>query len=163
MPSSSNINTSGVTTSNANINSTVVGAGVTPPFNTSKSRFKARVTAIDLTNGNIYYETNGQKLGKSDLGTPNLNNKARPLNIYNIQLPIVGEYVEIISAAEALGLSADKNVAKLIPYYSNILNSWDNINGNKVLDQTVPNQKSNNQMSEISQQNINKSFLMGGI
>jgi hypothetical protein len=76
---------------------------------------------------------------------------------------MIGEYVEIIPAPEAIGLSADKNSSNNIPYYGIVLNAWNNINGNKVLDQTVQGQVSNNQMTAINQNNINKSFILGGI
>jgi hypothetical protein len=49
--------------------------------------FEPRVTGIDPTNGNIYYEANFQNYGKSEIGTPNPNNVARPLDIYNIKIP----------------------------------------------------------------------------
>ena len=66
-------------------------------------------------------------------------------------------------APEALGLSADKNSNNRIVYYGRVLPAWDNINGNKVLDQTVQGQKSSNPMTSINQNNINKSFILGGV
>ena len=161
MPSSSNFNSDGVAVTGVSIANTTVSSGITNQNKTSNQPFKARVTAVN-NDGTIFFETFGN-FTKSDLGTPNLLNKARPIDIYNFTIPDVGEFIEIIPAPEAMGLSADKNSSNNIPYYGRILNAWNNINTNKVLDQTVANQQSNNQMTNINQNNINKSFILGGI
>jgi hypothetical protein len=161
MPSSSNFNSAGVSVTGFSITNTTVSSGITNQNKTSNQPFKARVTAVN-NDGTIFFETFGN-FTKSDLGTPNLLNKARPIDIYNFTIPDVGEFIEIIPAPEAMGLSADKNSSNNIPYYGRILNAWNNINTNKVLDQTVANQQSNNQMTNINQNNINKSFILGGI
>ena len=149
---------SNITVSNIGISSGFVSGNFI-----ANQRFKARVTGIDTSNGHIYFETNINNFNKSELGAPNLKNIARPLDIYNIRVPIVGEIIEIIPAPEATGLSANKNTYNNIPYYDKILNTWDNINGNKVLDNTVPNQINESQMANINQTNINKSIILGGI
>lgn len=161
MPSSSNFNSAGVPVTGVSVANTAVSSGITNQNKLSNQAYKARVTAVN-DDGTIYFETFGNYT-KSDLGTPNLLNKARPIDIYNFTVPDVGEFIEIITAPEALGLSADKNSNNRIPYYGRILNAWDNVNGNKVLDQTVSNQASDNQMTVINQNNINKSFILGGI
>jgi hypothetical protein len=163
MPDQSNINSSGMIISNSYIHNAglAVGFAVASLFN--KQKFKARVTGVDTTNGNIYFEINNNNFNKSQLGTPDLKNIARPLDIYNLKIPIVGETVEIIAAPEAVGLSANKNNSNNIYYYDKILNAWDNINNNKVLDNSVPNQVNESQLANISQNNINKSFILGGV
>ena len=161
MPSSSNFNSSGVSTTGFSISNTTVASGITGNNKQSNNTFKARVTSVN-PDGTILFET-FNTFGRSDLGTPNPNNKAKPIDIYNITIPSVGEFIEIVTAPEAMGLSADKNSNNRVAYYGKILNAWDNINGNKVLDQTVQNQVSNNQMTNINQNNINKAFILGGI
>lgn len=163
MPSYSNINTSGVPVSNITISNVGVSSGFVGNNQSSLQRFKARVTGVDSTNGNVFFETNINNFNKSELGNPNLKNVARPLNIYNITIPIVGEIIEIIAAPEAEGLSSNKNNSNNIPYYDRILNAWNNINGNKVLDDSVADQINNDQMNNINQQNINKSIILGGL
>jgi hypothetical protein len=161
MPSSSNFNSAGVAVTGVSISNTTVSSGINTISKLSSQPFKARVTAVN-NDGTILFETFGN-FTKSDLGTPNSLNEARPIDIYGYNIPYVGEFIEIIPAPEALGLSADKNSNNNIPYYGRILNAWNNINTNKVLDQTVANQQSNNQMTTINQNNINKSFILGGI
>lgn len=163
MPTSENVNTAGTVVSQITISNTGVSSGFTGGNNLINQRFRAQVTGINPTNGNIYFDVNFQNYGKSEIGTPNLNNEARPLDIYNIKIPIVGETVEIIPAPEAIGLSSNKNNSNNIPYYDRILNAWNNINGNKVLDNSVPNQLNDDPMSNINQKNINKSIVLGGI
>jgi hypothetical protein len=163
MPSSSNINTAGMPISNITVSNIGISSGFVSGNFIANQRFKARVTGVDISNGHIYFETNINNFNKSELGAPNLKNIARPLDIYNIRIPIVGEIIEIIPAPEATGLSANKNTYNNIPYYDKILNTWDNINGNKVLDNTVPNQINESQMANINQTNINKSIILGGI
>jgi hypothetical protein len=164
MPSSSNVNTAGAVVSQITISNTGVSSGFTGGNNSiNNQRFRARVTGIDPSNGNIYFETNFQNYNKSELGTPNFNNVARPLDIYNIKIPIVGETVEIVTAPEAIGLSSNKNNSNNIPYYDRILNAWDNINGNKVLDNSVSDQLNNDPINNFNQTNINKSIILGGI
>ncbi len=149
---------SNITVSNIGISSGFVSGNFI-----ANQRFKARVTGIDTSNGHIYFETNINNFNKSELGAPNLKNIARPLDIYNIRVPIVGEIIEIIPAPEATGLSANKNNYNSIPYYDKILNTWDNINGNKVLDNSVSNQVNESQLNNINQTNINKSIILGGV
>jgi hypothetical protein len=163
MPSSSNINTAGMPISNITVSNIGISSGFVSGNFIANQRFKARVTGIDTSNGHIYFETNINNFNKSELGTPNLKNIARPLDIYNIRVPIVGEIIEIIPAPEATGLSANKNNYNSIPYYDKILNTWDNINGNKVLDNSVSNQVNESQLNNINQTNINKSIILGGV
>jgi len=163
MPDQSNINSSGIIVSNSTISNVGLSSGFVSGNLFNKQKFKARVTGVDTTNGNIYFEINNNNFNKSQLGTPDLKNIARPLDIYNLKIPIVGETVEIIAAPEAVGLSANKNNSNNIYYYDKILNAWDNINNNKVLDNSVPNQVNESQLANISQNNINKSFILGGV
>jgi hypothetical protein len=163
MPSSSNINTAGMPISNITVSNIGISSGFVSGNFIANQRFKARVTGIDTSNGHIYFETNINNFNKSELGAPNLKNIARPLDIYNIRVPIVGEIIEIIPAPEATGLSANKNTYNSIPYYDKILNTWDNINGNKVLDNSVSNQVNESQLNNINQTNINKSIILGGV
>jgi hypothetical protein len=161
MPSSNNFNSAGVSVTGFSVANTTVASGLNNNTN-NNSNFKiARVTAV-FPDNTIFFET-GINFTRSDLGTPNPKNKAKPINLYNFEKPQVGEYVELIMAPEALGLSADKNSNNKIAYYGRILPAWDNVNGNKVLDQTVQGQVSNNQMTTINQNNINKSFILGGV
>jgi hypothetical protein len=161
MADSSNFNSAGVAVAGFSIANTAVASGINNQ-NKENNNFKiARVTAVFVDN-TIFFET-GINFTKSDLGTPNPKNKAKPINLYNFQKPQVGEYIELIMAPEALGLSADKNSNNRIVYYGRVLPAWDNINGNKVLDQTVQGQKSSNPMTSINQNNINKSFILGGV
>jgi hypothetical protein len=164
MPTSENVNTAGVVVSQTTISNTGVSSGFTGGNNNlNNQKFRARVTGIDPTNGNVYFESNFQNYNKSELGTPNLKNIARPLDIYYIKIPMVGEIIEIITAPEAIGLSSNKNNSNNIPYYDRILNAWDNINGNKVLDNSVSDQLNNNPLNNFDQTNINKSIILGGI
>lgn len=163
MPTTSNINNSGLVVNTTVISNVGVASGFSNRSNLNNQKFRARVTGINPTNGNIYFEVNYNNFNKSELGAPDFSKVARPLDIYNIKVPIVGEIVEIITAPEAIGLSSNKNNSNNIPYYDRILNAWDNINGNKVLDNTVPNQTNNNPMNNINQENINKSIILGGI
>lgn len=163
MPTNENVNTAGVVVPQITISNTGVSSGFTGGNNLNNQKFRAQVTGINSTNGNIYYDINFQNYGKSEIGTPNFNNIARPLDIYNIKIPFIGEIVEIITAPEAIGLSSNKNNSNNIPYYDRILNAWDNINGNKVLNNSVPDQLNDDPMNNINQNNINKSIILGGI
>jgi hypothetical protein len=164
MPTEGNINAAGATVPQVTISNIGVSSGFTGGnSNISNQRFRAQVTGIDPTNGNIYYDVNFQNYGKSEIGTPNPNNVARPLDIYNIKIPTIGEIIEIVTAPEAIGLSSNKNTSNNIPYYDRILNAWDNINGNKVLNNSVPDQLNNNPINNFNQTNINKSIILGGI
>jgi hypothetical protein len=162
MPSQNNFNSAGVSVTGNSVANTTVSSGITNQNKSQNNKFKARVTAV-FSDSTILFENPYENFGRSDLGVPNSGNKARPIDIYNTAIPMIGEYVEIIPAPEAIGLSADKNSSNNIPYYGIVLNAWNNINGNKVLDQTVQGQVSNNQMTAINQNNINKSFILGGI
>ena len=163
MPTSSTFNTSGTTTSGISITNTSLSGDVNSSKASQKQSFRARVTAINPSNGHIFYEDNYENFTKSDLGTPNYNKTARPLNIYNITVPQIGEIVEIITAPNAESISNNKNTNHKIAYYDRILNTWDNISTNITLDSTVPNQESDDPMSDISETNMKKALILGGI
>jgi hypothetical protein len=58
MPSSSNLNTSGTPISTITISNIGVYSGFSRGNFSNKQKFKARVTGVDITNGNIYFEIN---------------------------------------------------------------------------------------------------------
>ena len=159
MPSSSHMNTEGNVISPSIISNLNLSDGFSSKNTEFKTKFSARVTAINIENGEIYFERLKGNLGKS-LNT-NSANKAIPVDIYNIQIPVIGEIVEIIQAPDALSLSNDKGSSNTVNYYGKILNTWNNINTNKTLDPTVPGQANESQLSSINIKNMNKSFLLG--
>jgi hypothetical protein len=153
MPNLGSLNTAGVTTSTSTISNAAISSGITNTQKSLNTKYRYRVTGL-LPNGDVYYEDTFNNYTKSNLGNPNLNNIASPLNLLNFQQPLVGEYIDVIPAGDAKGSANNANNPSKKMYYTGPLNMWGNIATNKNLDPSVAGQT-----NESKETNINtKSF-----
>ena len=166
MPDSSNFSTVGNPVSNASVGS--IGTNYTRRrTNNVSPKFRYRVTGVFFDEkGNctyIEYEDTFQNYGKSPLGTIGKNQIAYTSNS-NVQIiPEVGEYIELFNAAEAYSAASNKSTPVQKTYWKSTegsLNIWDTFEGdNKNLDQTVPGQVVDTQMTSLNTVNYNKSLI----
>jgi hypothetical protein len=93
MPNLGSLNTAGVTTSTSTISNAAISSGITNTQKSLNTKYRYRVTGL-LPNGDVYYEDTFNNYTKSNLGNPNLNNIASPLNLLNFRY-IYPEITEI--------------------------------------------------------------------
>lgn len=156
MPTQSTQHSSGTITSPSSV-STISSANGYNNVGTSKRKsFRYRVTGV-ADNGWIYYES-VDSIGRSQLGQPDPNKTAQPLNKYQNTVPKIGEYVDITFAAEPFSAAINKSTPKQIAYYTGPLNIWDNMYTNVSLDQSTPGQIANTKQSNFNVTNYNNSL-----
>lgn len=156
MPTQSTQHNSGNITSPSSVSTINSANGYSNNSRNPKQSFRYRVTGV-ADNGWVYYES-VNSIGKSQLGQPDLNKTAQPLNKYQTNIPMVGEYIDIIFAAEPISAAYNKSKPKQIAYYTGPLNMWDNMYTNVNLDQSTPGQLPNTKQSNFNVINYNNSL-----
>ena len=163
MPDNGLLNTGGFTVAPTTIGNVAGASGFTGFTGNTSQRTMVRVTGIDLKlNGNIYYEFVKNNYGKSELGFVDVSKVAIPSTPTSINMPDVGEYVEIFSSYDPIAVSQNKANPVTIVYWDSVkgpLNIWNELTGSqKNLDPTVPNQVQNSKMTNINTVNYTNSL-----
>jgi len=161
MPDNQLFNTAGFTTAPTTIGNVAGASGFTGFTGNTNQRTTVRVTGFG-PNGNLYYEFVKNNYGKSSLGSPNLTKIAIPSTPTSINMPEIGEYVEIYSNFDPIASSQNKATPVTIVYWDSVkgpLNIWNELTGSqKNLDPTVPNQIQNNKMANLNLINYTNSL-----
>jgi hypothetical protein len=161
MPSANNFNTIGTPVTPSTIATTAVSSGIINGNSSTNKLIIGQVTKVNPDHS-IYVDINVSNFGKTNAGTP-IPTPIYPADLNMYSIPDVFEYVELIKDPNAVRQSSDKNRGGDVYKYGRIIPGWNNIGGNKVKDQTTPGALSSNPMTNISQNNINKAFILGGI
>lgn len=161
MPDNQLLNTEGFTTAPTTIGNVVGTSGFTGFTGNTNQRTTVRVTGFG-PNGNLYYEFVKNNYGKSSLDSPDLTKIAIPSSPTNINMPNIGEYVEIYSNYDPIASSQNKANPITLVYWDSVkgpLNIWNELTGSqKNLDPTVPNQVQNNKITNLNTVNYTNSL-----
>lgn len=162
MPDNQLFNTAGFTTAPTTIGNVAGASGFTGFTGNTSQRTTVRVTGITGINGMISYEFVKNNYGKSSLGSPDLTKVAIPSTSTSINMPEIGEYVEIFSNYDPIASSQNKANPINVVYWDSVkgpLNIWNELTGSqKNLDPTVPNQVQNNKMTNLNPINYTNSL-----
>lgn len=156
MPTQSTQHSSGTITSPASVSTISSANGQNNTGVSKRKNFRYRVTGV-ADNGWVYYES-VNNIGRSQLGQPDPNKKAQPLYKWSLNTPMIGEYIDIIFAAEPTSAAYNKSTSKQIAYYIGPLNMWDNMYTNANLDPSTPGQVTNTKQSNFNVTNYNNSL-----